>query len=92
MKAEEINDLRNRPNMSNRGKQEKIIPLHGEFTEEEVETILTLIRRESKRCKIIAETPIKGYGTANEYAKKESWRNKAQSMDELESKFANCLI
>ena len=97
MRQETINDiLANSSGQNSIGRNAKSAEatfyMQEEFTEAEIDTILTLLRREEKRCNTIGNAPVIGYGSANELEKKESWKRKAEEIRQLETKIANSVI
>jgi endonuclease IV len=92
MRTEEINDILANPRMANVKSAEATLYIQEEFTEAEIDTILTLLRREAKRCETIGNAPVIGYGSSNEMEKKKAWKRKAEDIRELESKIANSVI
>lgn len=56
------------------------------FSQYEQELLIEALEAQQKKCKTLANAPIRGYGSATEYAKKEQWANKASSIQDLLSK------
>jgi hypothetical protein len=50
--------------------------------------LLQCIEAEIKRCRTIANSPIKGYGSAAEKQRKDDWRARAEELDDLKTRIA----
>lgn len=73
-----------------RNRKEQIImeSLRYFLEEHEMEMILSLLQKEEKRLKRLAEMPIRGYGSVESMMKKDGHRNKAEELEQLQNKLA----
>lgn len=66
--------------------------IHEMFNTAEQELIAEALEKLRTHCKKIADAPVRGYGTAKEEAKKETWRDKQIAIEDLQSKILDLTI
>lgn len=60
--------------------------IHMLFSEYEQEIIHEALEAQLKKCKALANAPIKGNGNAKEFEKKEQWARKVSEIEDLQNK------
>lgn len=61
-------------------------------SDNERDILITALNQYKKRAETIAYSPLKGYGTASEYQKKEDWKNRVEEIDTVLQKVINEFI
>ena len=66
--------------------------IHQLFSEPEQDLITTALEMYYKKCNTLANSSVKGYGSAKELDKKQEWANKAAEIEELQNKIVDLSI